>query len=127
MSERYQREIEEILKEVVQKPAKKPRRHRGFRPRLANPFRGLTTAITPGKLLMTSVALLLTALLVRRVAPGLVGLLFWAGLLLFIAAYAFFFVRWGSGPKRRWRGRPLDDDVPRYTSWWRRLLQWLRQ
>ena len=34
----------------------------------------------------------------------------WAGIILFILAYALFFVKPSNNTEKRWRGRPVDDD-----------------
>jgi len=69
---------------------------------------------------LASIALLVAALVMRSVAPRLVGPLAWGGIALFIVAYAMFFIRSGTRVEKRWRGRPLEE--PREG-----LLEWLRR
>jgi hypothetical protein len=67
--------------------------------------------------MLIAVCLLLSALLVRAVVPGIAGPLAWAGLLLFVLGYATFFVR-PRGVEKRWRGQSIEE--PR-RSWWDRI------
>ena len=126
MSERYRREIEEILKQAGElEPA-----GRGGKPRqniwrliwlyVRQSLGGKSWSPSPGRVMLIAVSLLLSALIVRAAVPGglgLVGPLAWIGLILFIVAYAMFFVK---PPKieKRWRGQPLDDSG---DPWWNRL------
>lgn len=87
---------------------------RGFLGSLA----GRPWTISPGRVMLLAVALLLSYLIVKPFAAGVAGSLAWAGLVLFIVGYALFFIRPpGSKMEKRWRGRVLDDD----DSWWDRL------
>jgi len=123
MSNRYQREIEEILQQAGELGTGKGRR--GGRKGLLNLLRGYVAqsiggrnlSITPGRVMLVAVALLLSALIMTSAIPGLVGPLAWAGLLLFIVGYAMFFIRPGKVDKR-WRGQPIDD---RGERWWERF------
>ncbi len=123
MSERYQREIEEILKQAGDL-GRSPKRGSG--PPKYNFWKlvwlyvkrslgGKVWSLSPGRIMLIAVSLLLAALIVRPIGlGGLVAPFAWAGLLLFIVAYALFFVR---PPKldRRWRGQALDR---KGESWW---------
>ena len=126
MSERYKKEIEEILKQAGElgTGSGRPRRQRSLWGlvwlQVAQSVGGRTWSITPGRVMLAAVALLLGALIVQSFAPGIVGLLFWAGLVLFIVGYAMFFVRSPRPPKqeKRWRGQSIEyDRVP----WWDRF------
>ncbi len=117
MPERYRREIEEILRQVGE-PRKPPK---GGRPKQSifrlgwayakQSLGGRALALTSGRVMVIAVSLLLVALVLR------VGLLAWAGLVLFIVGYAMFFVK-PPTVEKRWRGQPLDDVG---NSWWDRL------
>ena len=125
MSERFQKEIEEILQHSGELPEKEaPRRQEGKRRIFPVSFKGFSKGLSPGKVLLVSVALLLTALLVRGAAPAFMGLLLWVSLVLFITAYALFFVRWEDRVERRWRGMVVDYSTA--PSWWQRLRRKLR-
>ena len=108
MPEKYRQEIEDILEQQAGKLAGKgPSKGRGVGK--ARFGAGFWRLFSPGRLLLASVALLVSFLVVRQFAPGVINVLFWVGLVAFIAAYAMFFVRWGSNEEKRWRGRPLED------------------
>ena len=125
MPDRYKQEIEEILRQAGEvAPAERPAARRESLPKLVwrhfvESLGGKTWSISPGRVMLAAVALLLSALIVRAAVPGLVGPLAWAGLILFIVGYGMFFVRGSKGPKveRRWRGQLLDAE----ESWWDRL------
>ena len=122
MPQRYQKEIEDILEQS----GKLRRVDGGAGSRI--PFRRLVWLWLsrlargrrwpqPGRLMLVAVCLLLSALLVRAVVPGIAGPLAWAGLLLFVLGYATFFVR-PRGVEKRWRGQSIEE--PR-RSWWDRI------
>ena len=123
MSNRYQREIEEILKQAGEmEPAGRDRRPRQSIWRLiwtyiVQSLGGRGWSISPGRIMLVAGSLLLSALIVRAVVPGLVAPLAWAGLLLFIVGYAMIFVR-PVKIEKRWRGQPLEDAG---ESWWDRI------
>ena len=122
MSERYQREIEEILRQTgdlkTPRPPRKPRRNfwRLVRLYIGQSLGGRGWSLSPGRVMLIAVSLLLAALIIK------IPLLAWAGLLLFIVGYGMFFVK---PPKteKRWRGQPLDI---RRDSLWDRLRRKLR-
>ena len=123
MSERYQREIEEILEEAGDLVPAKPRlgARPGFwrliRAYIAQSLRGNRWSLSPGRVMLIAVSLLLAALVLRGALPGIVGPLAWAGLLLFIVGYGLFFVK---PPKieKRWRGQTVESGG---ESLWTRL------
>ena len=129
MSDKYEKEIEEILKRADEvMPRDKPRPSKGeqrsgsFSPldRLSG---GRRLRISAGKLMLASLALLLLALILGATSPGFVVPLVVAGLVLFVVAYALFFVRPGtSSYEKRWRGRPIEDS----PSALERLKRWLK-
>ena len=123
MSERYKREIEEILRQAGElgtgqgSGKSKPGLLRLVWLNIAQSVGGKTWSLSPGRIMLVAIALLLSALVARLIAPGLAGLLAWGGLLLFIVGYALFFVR---PPKveKRWRGERIDYDQ---GNWWGRF------
>lgn len=133
MAEKYQREIEEILQKTDGSdgaPSRPKPRHSGpvrrFFSVLGTRLGHRRLAFSPGKLMLVSLALLLSALLVSRVAPGMVGgILLWGALVVFIAAYALFFIRPGGRHEKRWRGRVIEERRPGPTLWarLRRLIK----
>lgn len=123
MSNRYQREIEEILQQAGE--LGNGQGNRGGREGLLGLLRryivqsigGKTWSITPGRVMLVAIVLLLSALIMTFSVPGMVGPLAWAGLLLFIVGYAMFFIK-PSKIEKRWRGQPIDD---RGERWWERF------
>ena len=107
MSERYKREIEEILQQAGELGSGAGARRRPgslitlLWLHLGQSLGGKTWSLSPGRVMLVSVLLLLAALIIGE------ALLAWAGLVLFIVGYAMFFLR---PPKieKRWRGQPID-------------------
>ena len=131
MAERYQREIEEILEQTgTSADPKQPAKSGGMLRRLGRSrgsgSGGRARRITPLRVFMASIALLLTALLMNSLAPGLQGLFAWSGLLLFIVAYALFFTHPGKPIEKRWRGQVVGDSPPQAPRRLR-LPRWLRR
>ena len=133
MSDQYQREIEEILKDAeVDAPA--PKRLKGLSfPRLVwlqirQSLGGKAWSISPGRVILIALSLILAWAILRPAIPGMAGYLAWTGLLLFIIGYGMIFVRPPKGPGRMWRGQPLDD-MPNnpIESWWDRLRRRLKK
>ena len=117
MSERYKREIEEILQQAGELGSGDgARRYRPSLPKLVwqqliQSVSGKAWSLSPGRIMLVAVVLLLSALVLQ------VGLLAWAGLLMFIIGYAMFFVR-PRQVEKRWRGQRIDYGG---ESWWDRL------
>ena len=129
MSERYQREIEEILNEAGESaPADRSKEGRGVP--LIPPFfrkgsgKSGRVHFTSGRLMFIGLVLLLSAILVSAMFPGLLGPIVWLSLILFILGYVLFFARPSAGPEKRWRGRVIEQDrPPRMASGWLRGFQ----
>ena len=123
MSQRYKREIEEILKQAGELSPSQTRRkpRQNFRRLIwlyvSQSLGGKNWSISPGRVMLAAVSLLLAALILRAVIPGAVVPLAWVGLLLFIVGYGMFFIK---PPKieKRWRGQPLEEPG---DSWWDRI------
>ncbi|MBI4298725.1 MAG: hypothetical protein HY666_03095 [Chloroflexi bacterium] len=128
MPEKYLREIEEILKQAGgqggKRRPKKPRANLfGFLgAQLGKSLGGKKLSFSPARLLLVSVVVLLSALVLRAMSPGLVAPLVWVGLILFIIAYALFFVSAGTPYEKRWRGRLIERPSPLWQKL-RRLLK----
>ena len=119
MDRRLEREIEEILEKSTGKSSGlnseeiQPIRESHKEESIADRIR---KKIFVKQFLITSVALMLSALIVGVISPGIKsGFLFWSGLTLFIVTYAFYFTRPSPSSQLRWRGRPVkyDDNSPR--------------
>jgi len=130
MPEKYQEEIEEILKQVGEAPPGDPpsRSERPLedRPHTRQPSRRAPAphhgssprwpTITPGKILLSGLILIVVAAFLK------LGTLVWIGLGLLVVAYLFFFIT----PRpvsyeKRWRGQPLDEG---HSSPWERFKRW---
>ena len=134
MSERYQREIEEILSQAGEsEPADRPKKGRGV-PLIPPFFRkgrgtGGRVRFSSGRLVFIGLALLLSAILVSAMFPGLLGLIMLLSLILFILGYVLFFARPSAGPEKRWRGRVIEQDRPSGMSggWFRGFQRLFRR
>ncbi len=131
MPEKYQDEIEEILKGIEEEgPSVPPRNSQPVLddlPPSRPDDRGLGRArprsrwqsVTPGKVALAGLTLLLLGALLHSAGWGW---LVWPGLLGLGAAYLLFFVR----PRpvnqgKLWRGRPVESQEP---SPWQRFKRW---
>ena len=131
MSDKYKKEIEEILKQaddVLPNGGSRPAsRGPGSPVSSSNPLGRLTGGrglrISAGKLMLASFALLLLALILGAAGIGSVVHFVVAGLVLFVIAYALFFIRpSASSYEKRWRGRIIEDS----PSLWERVKRWLK-
>ena len=122
MPDRYQREIEDILRQAgdLGPGPRSARRRRGLLALIWRYFgqapSGNAWGITPGRVMLAAVAVLLLALVAGSMTSGVAPLLGFAGLLLFIVGYAMFFIKPPKAEKR-WRGQPIEYG----SSWWSRL------
>ena len=140
MPDRYQDEIEEILKGIEEdEPARPARRTQPIiddMPREARqeplPYRDQPRSgggpasrwkhITPGRVALAGFAFLVLGLALNSVG---FGWLVWLGLLGLAGAYLLFFVR----PRpvnrdKRWRGRSVESQGP---SPWQRFKRWMSE
>lgn len=120
MPDQYQREIEDILRKAeAQAPLPKPQSSRQSLRSLVWRYARQSMSnsawpISPGKLMLTAVALLLVAAILRAMLPMVFGPMAWAALVVFIIAYAMFFIkpskRANGGARKMWRGHYIDDE-----------------
>lgn len=130
MSDRLQREIEEILSKVEGIPPQaRPRRHLNLRlgQRLHSLLQGLLerlSRVSVGQLMLASIAVILVAYLFRSVIP-VANYLIMAGITLFLVSFVLSFRRPRIAYEKRWRGRVVDDREPsladRLRLWWQRI------
>ena len=125
MPKKYEQEIDEILRRFDDWPPRRRQRWRGSSLRAWTAWLRSAAAyleVTPTRLLVASMILVLVGYLLRLVAPGLAGPVSLLGLAAFIAALV------GSVIQRRrrwrqpagWRGRSLQVATP---TWWD-ALRW---
>ena len=112
MPEKYEREIEEILA----KSSKDSKRSNANKSLLNMLFRYLNQSvsvrnfkISPGRIMLIGICLLLLSLIIRTFAPTWTSFFAWTGLLILILGYFLFFLgSKNSSPEKRWRGRPIE-------------------
>ena len=128
MSERFQQEIEEILEQSeALPPSARPKRKPRTKAGNAKASNGAGGIITPGRVIIVGVLLLLTFALIFD--GTLSTALLWAGLVLGVLGYALFFVRADrADSKPHWRGQPVEyDSGPSGNSLWDRLFRRFRR
>ena len=132
MSERYQREIEEILSQAGETaPVERSKKGRGvpIMPSFLRSGRepGTRNRLSSGRLMLIGLALLLSAILVSAIFPGFLGPIVWLSLIFFILGYVLFFARPSGGPEKRWRGRVIEHDRPAGSGGlWRKVQRWFK-
>ncbi len=125
MPERFQQEIEEIL-EQSEAQAPLSRAKRSGRPKAERP-ESVGGLITPGRIIIVAVVLLLTFALIF---DGTLATAFlWSALVAGVIGYAFFFVRADRAEnKPHWRGKPVEyDSPPSGPSFWDKLTRRFRR
>ena len=134
MSDKYQKEIEEILKNAgevapdeavgeMERPLDdRPKALRqavnsNDAPATYTP-RGRWPTITPGKILLTGLLVFIVTALLQ------IWVLIWVGLALLVVGYLLFFVTPRNiTVEKRWRGESIED-AP--ESPWNRLKRWIK-
>jgi len=130
MSSKYQREIEEILEKSGDLGSPKPPKPQPEKESLfklvgsyvKNALSGKLWSLSPGRVMLIGLLLLLSMLIVMQFVPGIPGLLAWAGLLIFIVGYGMVLVK---PPKmeKRWRGQNIEEPS---ESLWNRFRRRIR-
>lgn len=125
MAERFQQEIEEILEQSeALPPPSKPKRSR-------NRDSSGSRSISPGRIVVTGIVILLVVALVVSFTPLDVPGMFFVGSALALGVVWYLFVlaradRAANMP--HWRGQPVEyDSPPSGTSFWDKLTGWLRK
>lgn len=128
MSQRYQKEIEEILEQVNEDAPTSSASGRKLRPWETARAQQTGTRkpkasfqITLGKVLLAGVVLLIVSPLLGNL--GLMAPAAWLGIILIIGAYVSYFARPRRQVERRWRGQSIED-VPE-PSGFSRIWRWL--
>ena len=134
MQDKYQKEIEEILKNAGETPPEESGREKEKqledRPQAVRqaeaasrttPYistKGRWPTVTPGKILMTGLVVFVVTALLQ------IWVLIWVGLALLVFGYLLFFITPRSiSMEKRWRGESIED-VP--DSPWDRFKQWIK-
>ena len=135
MQDKYQKEIEEILKnagevapEESRTESEKPLEDRTGAVRRAaeankpsvvqSPASSSWPSITPGKILMTGLLVFVVTVLLQ------IWILIWVGLALLVLGYLLFFITPRSvSMEKRWRGESIED-AP--ETQWDRFKRWIK-
>ena len=130
MPEKYRREIEDLLSQIEGQyetvEPKKPRASRGPFKAIFRSVAGKGWSITPGRIILASVVLLLIALLFNSSMPGILApLIGWGAVVIFILGYSLFFINPGGSYEKRWRGQPIDEPPP--ANLWEKLRRKLQR
>ena len=125
MPERFKQEIEEILEQSEALPPQS-RPKRAPKTNAGEP-KSSGGVITPGRVIIAGVLLLLTFALIFDGTLSTVFL--WAGLVIGVLGYAFFFVRADRAEnKPHWRGTPVEYDASASgPSFWDKLTRRFRK
>ena len=135
MSDKYIRQIEEILKDAERSRGKsvadgveEPPKASGLLSRLGR--LRIILRVSPNKVVLAGIILIVVSFVLYNAFNYLFVenfkflLPIWAGLILFVIVYGLLFVKPGSEEKR-WRGRMLDDGIQ--PSKWERLRRWIER
>ncbi|MGE3857828.1 MAG: hypothetical protein AB7G21_12800 [Dehalococcoidia bacterium] len=133
-SNRLEREIEEILGKIEQFPDAGARRRRSTNRALqrvgtavSDRVRGFARQLSRfsiSQVMLLSFILIIASLFFRRAAPGVMTWVLYAGIILFVTAFAIsIFGRGGSSSTPRWRGRTVQYQASpslaqRLRFWW---------
>ena len=130
MADKFEREIEEIIRNAGDGLPPPPRSARRAVRRAKPPRRRWQPAIKAGPIMLASVALLLAGVLLWNVSNGLGGMIMLGAVILFLLSYLLFFGRWATGGsggyEKRWRGQPINEGPP-LPPLGARLRGWLRR
>ncbi len=123
MPEKYEREIEELLRQMGDLEPKETWKVRARRlwDRAAAGVRvrarSLNGILTPGNMIKISLILLLASFVLRGFVPRFSVYAYLIGLVLLVVGIAAFVLAGRSAPRQTWRGRVID--LPnRYQPWW---------
>ena len=124
MPDKYQKQIEELLRDISNSPPKHANRRQqsplrsalgGMEKLLAN--QGWN--VSPRRVLLGGFILLLLAWWFTSMLSGIAGLVALIAIILFILMYVFFFITNSkSAHEKRWRGELLEQS---HSPWWVRL------
>ena len=127
MSNKLERDIEEVLAQIDRFPPKRSLWSR-IRRRVANAVGGVGEAISSiprprisiGHVLLIAIAVIVITYYGFR-SSNIGNIVIFGGILVFIAAFIFSLRRQSASrlPEKRWRGQPMDMDEPG-GSWWKR-------
>ena len=131
MPEKYEREIEEILRKTSFSAPKRNQRSSGWMNGLAMAWRQYTADVSPTRLLVLGMALALVGYFARAFVPELSFPLSLLALALLIGGLALSMSQRNYRQPRRWRGQVIDtsfsdvwSDLKKHWDDWRRRRRW---
>ena len=130
MSDKIEREVEEILRKLDKfvpeesRLARARRRLRQAASGLLHSLRVRLSRISPGQVMLASLILVVVAFFFRSASPVLARWVIIGGLILFCTAFVLSLLGGRSRYERRWRGQVIDLSEPSLGS---RLRSWLQR
>lgn len=131
MKERYEDEIEEILGRL--ETSHNGNGSNGMLGALSNAIRGYGLTVynllnrRAGSFIVISICILLSAIIISALVPGILGPLLSLGVILVLITYFSIGSSLSNRPEKRWRGRYIEDDGwPQSRSWFQKLSNWLK-
>lgn len=131
MDDKYLNEIESILENVGVEKGNQRNNNIG---NLRSLGRRISTMVKntydrTSRLLFGGLCLLLTAILVSAIVPGIIGPILWLGLIGLLLISLMFSGRNRENVEKRWRGRvitPKDSGISS-VNWWRRAARRIKK
>jgi hypothetical protein len=136
LPDRYQREIEDILRRMGESPEPTKQKwswHLSWRQVVKHiiVIRSMFLSIaSPGNVLKVSLILLAASFVLRFMMPRFAVYVSSIAVVLLVVGVAGFVMSEHNPTTRGWRGRPLElpgDRLPRWQALWERWLQYWRQ
>lgn len=128
MTQKFEREIEEILKNLgdfvpeERMPDRAARRLSDWWSDATKPLHNWRRYLTVQWIMVSSIVLVMVGFVLRGFLPAVASYANMLGLILFVAALAMSVFRWGSRRPKTWRGRVVE--ISAYdSSWWQALLR----
>ncbi len=131
MSDRIQREVEDLLAKLDELPSRRPLRLR-IRDGVSRAGRALggffsglrLPRISLGQVLLLGIALIVIAYVANPGSASVTRMFIVVGVVLFLAAFILSLRRQSHPPEKRWRGEPMELGGTRVgtrlRSWWDR-------
>lgn len=133
MPDKYEREIDEILRRMTPPSERVNRRPRPPTNRSSIPWSGWLSGWTPSRLFTTGIALAFVGYFLRAIFPELAGPVTLIALACLIGGFITAFSQSRSTPRPSWRGRYVESTSPASELWaeverrWRRWRQGRRR
>jgi hypothetical protein len=115
--EKYEREIDDILRKSSFSPPRGPGRPPGWKTGFASEWQRNLTSLSPTRLLAFGLVLALVGYVLREFAPSLGATVSLIALVLLLSGLALSMSRRSSQRSRNWRGRSLDGPSAGAELW----------